>query len=53
MAASGEAMADLRRILEGRAAFYAKANLTLNTSGKSLEVNRKALLSAVGKAQAR
>ena len=32
MAASREAMADLRRILAGRAAFYAKADATLDTS---------------------
>ncbi|MBS0300888.1 MAG: helix-turn-helix transcriptional regulator [Proteobacteria bacterium] len=32
MAASGEAMEDLKRILAGRAAFYAKADLRLNTS---------------------
>ena len=35
MAASREAMADLRRILTGRAAFYAKADATLDTSGQS------------------
>lgn len=35
MAASREAMGDLRRILEGRAAFYAKADATLDTSGRS------------------
>ena len=34
MAASREAMADLRRILAGRAAFYAKADAVLDTSGK-------------------
>ena len=34
MAASREAMADLRRILTGRAAFYAKADAVLDTSGK-------------------
>ncbi len=32
MAASGEAMEDLKRILAGRAAFYAKADLRLDTS---------------------
>ncbi|MBM3386161.1 MAG: helix-turn-helix domain-containing protein [Betaproteobacteria bacterium] len=32
MAASREAMQDLKRILEGRSAFYAKADLTVNTS---------------------
>ncbi|MEO5880905.1 MAG: helix-turn-helix transcriptional regulator, partial [Caldimonas sp.] len=34
MAASREAMADLRRILTGRAGFYAKADAVLDTSGK-------------------
>jgi XRE family aerobic/anaerobic benzoate catabolism transcriptional regulator len=37
MAASDEAMDDLRRILTGRAAFYAKADYRLETSGKSLD----------------
>ena len=37
MAASKEAMDDLKRILEGRAAFYAKADLALDTSGQDLE----------------
>ena len=32
MAASREAMEDLKRILEGRAAFYSKADMTINTS---------------------
>ena len=36
MAASREAMDDLRRILAGREAFYAKADHTLNTSGVSV-----------------
>jgi len=36
MAASKEAMEDLRRILNGRAAFYSKADLSVDTSGKSL-----------------
>jgi len=35
MAASREAMEDLKRILEGRAAFYSKADLAINTSGRS------------------
>ena len=34
MAASREAMEDLKRILEGRSAFYSKADLTINTSGR-------------------
>jgi len=35
MAGNREAMDDLRRILAGRAAFYGKADATLNTSGRS------------------
>ena len=38
MAASREAMDDLRGILAGRAAFYGKAEFTLNTSSQPLEV---------------
>ncbi len=37
MAASREALEDLKRILEGRSAFYSKADLTLNTSAYSLD----------------
>jgi XRE family aerobic/anaerobic benzoate catabolism transcriptional regulator len=37
MAASTEAMEDLKRILEGRAAFYSKADLAFNTSAQGLE----------------
>ncbi|HRI18394.1 MAG TPA: helix-turn-helix transcriptional regulator [Burkholderiaceae bacterium] len=37
MAASREAMDDLRQILAGRAAFYSKANLRLDTSAQPLE----------------
>ena len=36
MAANPEAMDDLRRILDGRSAFYSKADHVLDTSGKSL-----------------
>jgi XRE family aerobic/anaerobic benzoate catabolism transcriptional regulator len=36
MAASKEAMDDLRRILDGRAAFYSKADLAVDTSGETL-----------------
>jgi XRE family aerobic/anaerobic benzoate catabolism transcriptional regulator len=36
MAASAEAMEDLKRILAGRAAFYSKAEFTVNTSAQSL-----------------
>lgn len=37
MSESTEAMEDLRRILQGRTAFYAKADLAFNTSGHTLE----------------
>ncbi len=37
MAASREAMDDLKRILAGRAAFYSKAEIELDTSAKPLE----------------
>jgi XRE family aerobic/anaerobic benzoate catabolism transcriptional regulator len=37
MAASAEAMDDLRRILSGRAAFYSKAEFRLDTSAQALE----------------
>lgn len=37
MAASNEAMEDLKRILEGRAAFYSKADLAFDTSAQGLE----------------
>lgn len=50
MAASREAMDDLRRILAGREAFYAKADLTFDTSGRTLERAGAELLSAVGAA---
>jgi XRE family transcriptional regulator, aerobic/anaerobic benzoate catabolism transcriptional regulator len=36
MAGNKEAMEDLKRILAGREAFYAKADLTFDTGGKSL-----------------
>ena len=37
MAASQEAMEDLKRILAGRAAFYSKSDLSVDTSGQTLE----------------
>jgi XRE family transcriptional regulator, aerobic/anaerobic benzoate catabolism transcriptional regulator len=37
IAASQEAMEDLKAILAGRSAFYSKAEYSLNTSGQSLE----------------
>lgn len=47
MSGSREAMEDLKRILAGRAAFYAKADLTYNTSGHSLEETFVGLRAAV------
>ncbi len=44
MAANPEAMDDLRRILEGRKPFYAKADLSLMTSGQSQQQAFQALL---------
>ena len=43
MAASKEAMDDLRQILAGRAAFYSKAEFKLNTSAQPLEATFQAL----------
>ena len=47
MAASQEAMEDLRRILDGRAAFYSKADLRVNTGSKTLEQAFEALCATV------
>ena len=47
MAASREAMDDLRRILDGRAAFYSKADLRVDTSGKTLQQAFEALRTTV------
>jgi len=47
MAASKEAMEDLKRILEGRSAFYSKADLAVNTSGRTLEQAFSALRTGV------
>jgi XRE family aerobic/anaerobic benzoate catabolism transcriptional regulator len=47
MAASREAMDDLRRILDGRAAFYSKADLRVDTAGASLDQSFEALLATV------
>lgn len=47
MSGSKEAMEDLRRILEGRAAFYAKSDMTYNTSGHALDETFTGLRSAV------
>ena len=43
IAASGEAMDDLRRILAGRAAFYSKAEFRLDTSAQPLQPTFEAL----------
>ncbi len=50
MAASREAMEDLRSILAGRAAFYSKADLTLDTSRQPLEATFSALRTMVRQA---
>ncbi|MNU08335.1 anaerobic benzoate catabolism transcriptional regulator [compost metagenome] len=47
MAASKEAMDDLRRILSGRAAFYSKADMTVDTSGRDLASSFQLLRSTV------
>lgn len=47
MAASREAMEDLRRILAGRSAFYAKADLVFDTSDQELEPAFQSLRSRV------
>ncbi len=50
MAASREAMDDLRQILAGRAAFYAKADMTVNTSAAPLDETFVVLRTAVRQA---
>ena len=47
MAASREAMEDLKRILEGRSAFYSKADMAINTSGRSEDQAFEALRTSV------
>ena len=47
MAASREAMEDLRRILAGRTAFYSKADRVVDTSGQSVEASLQALREVV------
>ena len=49
-AASREAMEDLKRILTGRAAFYSKAELKLDTSAQALKPTFAALRSLVRRA---
>ncbi|VTU15041.1 Shikimate kinase [Variovorax sp. PBL-H6] len=53
MAASKEAMDDLRRILAGRAAFYSKADLSVDTSGQDLAQSFQALRTTVREAMSR
>ncbi len=53
MAASKEAMDDLKRILDGRAAFYSKADITIDTSGQTPEQSLAALHAGVRKAATR
>ena len=50
MAASKEAMEDLKGILAGRAAFYSKADLQLDTSAQPLEATFQALRAMVRQA---
>ncbi|WP_051443625.1 helix-turn-helix transcriptional regulator [Curvibacter gracilis] len=50
MAASAEAMNDLRQILAGRSAFYSKADLRLNTSSQPLQDTFKLLRTQVREA---
>jgi len=47
MAASREAMEDLKRILEGRSAFYSKADIAINTSAGSVDQAFASLRDAV------
>ena len=53
MSGNQEAMEDLKRILAGRAAFYAKADLSCSTSGQDLAASfgqlREALRRATGR----
>lgn len=52
MAGNDEAMQDLRRILAQRDALYAKADATLDTSGKSVEASLGELIALVRRATA-
>lgn len=53
MAASKEAMEDLRRILSGRAAFYSKADVSVDTTGKDLAQSFQTLRTAVRETMSR
>jgi XRE family aerobic/anaerobic benzoate catabolism transcriptional regulator len=47
MAGNDQAMDDLRRILDGRAALYRQADVVVNTAGKSVEKSFAELRKAV------
>lgn len=47
MADNAESMDDLRRILAGRAALYAKADVAVDTAGKDIETSLAELVAAV------
>jgi XRE family aerobic/anaerobic benzoate catabolism transcriptional regulator len=47
MADNEAAMEDLRKILEGRHALYSKADVTVDTAGKSVDASLRALKSAI------
>ena len=49
MAANPEAMDDLRRILDGRYAFYSKADHVIDTSGKTLQQSLRQLQNVVAR----
>lgn len=49
MAGNKEAMDDLRRILEGREALYAKADTSIDTSGRTIEQTVEDLAKSVGR----
>jgi len=49
MAENDEAMADLRRILAGREALYAKADAAVDTAGRTVEESFAALQAAVSR----
>src|SRR5690606_21980108 len=53
MAGNREAMAGLKRILAGRAAFYGKADLQLDTAGRSVEATLADLREALRRATVR
>jgi len=48
MAGSHEALEDLKRILDGRSAFYAKADMVFDTSAQPLEESFREFRRQVG-----